>query len=56
MYNFINVEKKIMKIYTIDELWSRCEIEFVENENKENVIHDDAVTNPLNNGGQDNED
>lgn len=45
-----------MEIYKFDELWSRCEIEFVENERKENVINDDAVINPLNNGGQEHED
>ena len=45
----------MMKIYKIDELWSRCEIEFVENERKENVINDDAVINPLIKGGKEDE-
>lgn len=45
----------MMEIYKFDELWSRCEIEFVENERKENVINDDAVINPLKKGGKKNE-
>ena len=44
-----------MEIYKFDELWSRCEIEFVENERKENVINDDAVINLLKKGGQEHE-
>lgn len=45
-----------MEIYKFNELWSRCEIEFVENERKENVINDDAVINTLNKGGKEHED